>query len=75
MKSGGEKNERIGMITINEARTVLGGVGSNMTDQEILDAITLFQNMCESWLDSFEIKTFGMTIKRLLTTKEGVGVR
>lgn len=58
-------------ITIEQARKVLGNKSSKLTDEQILSILAIFQNMVENLLDQYEIKTFGSTINKLLTSREG----
>lgn len=63
------------MITLELARQTLGETGKKMSDMQILQTISLFQNLSESWLDGFEKSIFeGRTVRQLLTPKGGAGL-
>ncbi len=59
------------MITLEKAKLALGETGMKMSDSQILQTVSLFQSLAESWLDDFERTTFqGKTVKMLLTENE-----
>lgn len=63
------------MITLEQAKEALGSTGKLMTDIQIQQTVSLFQNLSESWLDGFERSVFeGRTIRQLLTPDRGVGL-
>jgi len=58
------------MITIEQARQALGAKSEGMTDDEVLQIISLFSSMARQLLDSEETKIFGKTINDLVTTNK-----
>ncbi len=63
------------MITLELARQTLGETGKKMTDIQIQQTISFFQNLSESWLDGFEKSIFeGRTVRQLLTPKGRTGL-
>lgn len=56
------------IMSLSEAREILGRVGESMTDLEIQQIVSVFQLLCDSWLDNRERNLFqGKTLKELLT--------
>ncbi len=53
-------------MTICEARKILGDVAKDMSDDDIQKLISTFQILSESWLDQYEIKIFGKTLKEIV---------
>jgi len=53
-----------------QAKTIMGDVVNNLSDDELNTYITEFQSLLDSWLDGFEKELFdNKTLKQLL--KEG----
>jgi hypothetical protein len=59
------------MITLQQAREVLGKEAENMTDQEVTNLNSMLEYLSRLWLDDYEKKVFGKTIKMLLTDRSG----
>lgn len=54
------------IISISEARQILGKRGKEMSDSEIQEIISIFQILADTWLDSHERSLFkGKTLKEL----------
>ena len=54
-------------LSTEEARLILGKLGENMTDLQILNIISMFQILCEAWLDNYERKIFkGKTLREIV---------
>ena len=52
---------------LQKARRVLGGISSEVTDEQLEVFLTEVQFLLDSWLDSFERKMFnGITLKQIL---------
>lgn len=59
------KNIEDCVISVEEARELLGEVANNMSDSEVMDKISLTQQLVEWFMDEFERKTFGKTLNEL----------
>ena len=53
-------------MTTELARKVLGKQAVNMTDDEVQKIISIFQTLCESWLDQYEINLLGKRLKEIV---------
>lgn len=53
------------MLTIKQARDILGEKADCLTDEEIKTTITVFDRLTDFVLDSYEQDTFGKTLKEM----------
>lgn len=58
---------------IQKAKEILGETAKEFTQEQLQDAVTEIQYLCESWLDDFERQVFqGKTLNELLHEKGGL---
>lgn len=58
---------------LQKAKDILGDVAKEFTTEQLKDALTEIQFLCESWLDDFEREVFnGLTLQELLHEKGGL---
>lgn len=58
---------------IQKAKEILGKTADEFTPEQLRDAVTEIQYLCESWLDDFERHVFqGKTLNELLHEKGGL---
>ncbi len=52
-------------MTIEEARLILGSQALHLSDNQLQDYINRMQLLANSWIDAYEQKVFGKTLKEL----------
>ena len=61
------------MISVEEAKKILGKRAGGLNDRQVESVIAQFQCLADGWLDSFERGVFkGKTVNELLTGKGGL---
>lgn len=48
----------MGMVTIEEARAILGQDAESLADQELEDLMAKFEYLADCWLETYEKKAF-----------------
>ncbi len=54
------------LVSVKEAREVLGNKAKSMTDSQIKELLAKYQELAKWWLDEFEIKKFGRPILQFI---------
>lgn len=54
------------LISVEEAKEILGKKGKGLSDSQIKEMLSKYQELVKWWLDVFEIKKFGKPIRELI---------
>lgn len=58
--------QQTSLVSIEEARTILGYKAKGMTDSQIKELLVKYQELARWWLNEFEIKKFGKPILQII---------